>query len=322
VRPSFFHHLHPPTIPAPQARWRYTLGAGGLAVFLSLVLLITGAMEIFYYVPTPQDAASSIQSLTFLVPFGSLVRSLHYWAAQLLVLVVLVHLLRVVFTGAYARPRRFNYLLGVFLLVICLFLDFTGYVLRWDEGIHWALVTGTNLVRSIPIIGPGLYAILVGGNQPGAATLIRFYGWHIFGLALVLILVGGWHLFRVRRDGGVAVPPPETGPDWPFHSGGDFYGGRWARSLVFPVGAADAAPGGPFPVGGNRPTWNLSLAGHHPLLASCGTTSGTGRLVPARQPPCPAFGDPDRCRHTGTDIIISAPGQTSIIIPAAIAKYR
>ena len=213
MRPSFFHHLHPPTIPALQARWRYTLGAGGLAVFLSLVLVVTGALEMFYYVPTPENAAASIQALTFLVPFGGLVRNLHYWAAQLLVLVVLVHLLRVVFTGAYARPRRFNYLLGVFLLVICLFLDFTGYVLRWDAGIHWALVTGTNLVRSIPAIGPGLFNMLVGGSQPGAATLVRFYAWHIFGLTLVLILAGGWHLFRVRRDGGIAVPPPEARRD-------------------------------------------------------------------------------------------------------------
>ncbi len=210
MRPSFFHHLHPPTIPAPQARLRYTLGAGGLSVYLSLVLFVTGALEMFYYVPTPAEAASSIQLLTFLVPFGGLVRSLHYWAAQLLVLVVLVHLLRVIFTSAYARPRRFNYLLGLVLLVLCLFLDFTGYVLRWDEGIRWALVAGTNLVKSIPILGPGLYAMLVGGSQPGTATLVRFYAWHVFGLALALVIVGAWHLFRVRRDGGIAVPPPEA----------------------------------------------------------------------------------------------------------------
>jgi quinol-cytochrome oxidoreductase complex cytochrome b subunit len=210
MRPSFFHHLHPPTIPAPQARLRYTLGAGGLAVYLSLVLFLTGALEMFYYIPTPEEAASSIQLLTFLVPFGGLVRSLHYWAAQLLVLAVLVHLLRVVFTGAYARPRRFNYLLGLVLLVLCLFLDFTGYVLRWDEGIRWALVAGTNLAKSIPGLGQGLYTLLVGGSQPGAATLVRFYAWHVFGLALALFVVGAWHLFRVRRDGGIAVPPPEA----------------------------------------------------------------------------------------------------------------
>jgi quinol-cytochrome oxidoreductase complex cytochrome b subunit len=213
VRPSFFHHLHPPTIPAPQARLRYTLGAGGLAVFLTLVLIITGIVEMFYYVPVPEYAALSVQTLTYLVPFGGLVRSLHYWAAQLLVLVALVHLLRVIFTGAYARPRRFNYLLGLVLLVVCLFLDFSGYVLRWDEGIRWALVAGTNLVKTIPGVGPGLYGMLMGGAQPGPATLVRFYAWHIFGLSLVFLAVGGWHLFRVRRDGGIAVPPPEQRRD-------------------------------------------------------------------------------------------------------------
>jgi len=212
VRPSFFHHLHPPTIPAAQSRLRYTLGAGGLSVFFSLVLIVSGVLLMYYYTPTPQEAPLSIQTLTFLVPFGWLVRNLHYWAAQLLVLVVVIHLMRVVFTGACAPPRRFNYLLGLALLVICVLLDFTGYVLRWDTGIQWALVVGTNLVKTIPVVGGGLYAFLVGGSQPGAATLIRFYTWHIFGLTLILLIIGGWHLFRVRRDGGIAVPPPELRP--------------------------------------------------------------------------------------------------------------
>jgi quinol-cytochrome oxidoreductase complex cytochrome b subunit len=213
VRPNFFHHLHPPTIPARQARFRYTLAAGGLALFLMLILLATGILEMFYYVPTPDQAGSSIQALTFLVPYGGLVRNLHYWSAQFLVLVCLVHLLRVILTGAYAPPRRFNYLLGMGLLVLAVLLDFTGYVLRWDEGIRWALVAGTNLVKSIPILGNKLYLILVGGPQPGLATLLRFYNWHIFGLALVVLILGGWHLFRVRRDGGIAVPPPAMRPD-------------------------------------------------------------------------------------------------------------
>ncbi len=213
MRPSFFHHLHPPTIPAPQACFRYTLGAGGISVFLALVLLLTGILEVFYYVPTVDEAALSVQTITYLAPFGWLVRNLHYWAAQMLVLAVTLHLLRVIFTGAYIPPRRFNYLLGLALLALCLLLDFTGYVLRWDEGVRWALVTGTNLVREIPLLGPGMYAWLVGGSQPGGATLIRFYAWHIFGLALMLAFIGAWHLFRVRRDGGIAVPPPELRPD-------------------------------------------------------------------------------------------------------------
>jgi quinol-cytochrome oxidoreductase complex cytochrome b subunit len=213
MRPTFFHHLHPPTIPARQARLRYTLGAGGLAVFLALVTGVSGALEMFYYVPTPEGAGLSIQQLTFLVPFGGLVRNLHYWSAQLLLVFSALHLLRVVFTGAYGRPRRFNYLLGLGLLVLVLLFDFTGYGLRWDAGVQWALVTGTNLVRSIPLLGDPLYALIVGGEQPGAAMLTRFYAWHIFGLTLAVLILGVWHLFRVRRDGGIAVPPPELRTD-------------------------------------------------------------------------------------------------------------
>ncbi len=208
MRPSFFHHLHLPTVPAAQARWRYTLGAGGIAVFLVLVIAATGILELVYYVPTPDQAPVSVQAISFLVPFGGLVRNLHFWAAQLLVIVSGIHLGRVVLTGAYAPPRRFNYLLGLALFVVSVLMDFTGYVLRWDQGIQWALVVGTNLVKTIPGIGDSLYLVLTGGSQPGAATLLRFYSWHIFGLALVLAILLVWHAFRVRRDGGIAVPPP------------------------------------------------------------------------------------------------------------------
>jgi quinol-cytochrome oxidoreductase complex cytochrome b subunit len=208
MRPNFFHHLHPPTIPSRQARLRYTLAAGGLALFLGLVLLVTGLLEMFYYIPSPEQASTSIQTITFLVPYGGLVRNLHFWSAQFLVIVTLVHLFRVILTGAYAPPRRLNYLLGMGLLVLAVLLDFTGYVLRWDQGIHWALITGTNLVRSIPFVGVPLYTLLVGGAQPGPATLIRFYAWHIFGLSLAACILVAWHIFRIRRDGGIAVPPP------------------------------------------------------------------------------------------------------------------
>ena len=149
-RPNFFDHLHPPTIPARQSRLRFTLGAGGLAVFLCLILLVTGILEMFYYIPTPDHAAVSVEVITSLVPFWALSRNLHVWAAQAVMIVMSVHLLRVVLTGAYARHRRLNYLIGLGMLVLVLLLDFTGYVLRWDEGIRWALVVGTNLLKTIP----------------------------------------------------------------------------------------------------------------------------------------------------------------------------
>ena len=213
MRPSFLHHLHPPTIPAKQSRWRYTLGAGGTAVFLMLVLGATGILEMFYYIPTPDQAAQSVQTISYLVPFGGLVRNLHYWAAQLLLIVTAVQLVRVIFTGSYAPPRRFNYLLGLALFIFAILLDFTGYILRWDQGIQWALVVGTNLIKTVPWIGNSLYIVLTGGTQPGLPTLIRFYAWHIFGLTLGGMILMIWHAFRVRRDGGIAVPPPHLRVD-------------------------------------------------------------------------------------------------------------
>ena len=94
------------------------------------------------------------------------------------------------------------------MFVLAILLNFTGYILRWDQGIQWALVVGTNLLKTIPFIGDSLYQIITGGVQPGPATLIRFYAWHIFALALPLVIFIGWHIFRLRRDGGIAVPPP------------------------------------------------------------------------------------------------------------------
>jgi quinol-cytochrome oxidoreductase complex cytochrome b subunit len=212
-RPNFFHHLHPPTIPTFQARWRYTLGAGGMAVFLCLVLFVTGVLEMFYYIPTPEHAAVSVEVLTSLVPFGALIRNLHFWSAQALMIVVSVHLLRVVLTGAYARHRRLNYLIGLAMLVLVLLVDFTGYVLRWDEGIRWALIVGTNLLKTIPGIGDSLYQLAVCGSEPGPSSLERFYTWHIFVLTAGMIILGAWHIFRVGRDGGIAVPPPDQRKD-------------------------------------------------------------------------------------------------------------
>jgi quinol-cytochrome oxidoreductase complex cytochrome b subunit len=209
-RSTFFHHLHPPTIPRREARFQYTFGLGGAAFFLFVVLVVTGLLEMFYYIPSVDHANSSVQLLTFLVPYGWLARGVHYWAAQGLVVVTVLHLLRVAFTGAYKAPRRFNWLLGVSLLVLVVLLDFTGYVLRWDVDIEWALLVGTNLLKSIPAIGEPLYGLIVGGSEVGGDTVVRFYAWHVFGLALLAVIAIGWHIFRVRRDGGISSADQRT----------------------------------------------------------------------------------------------------------------
>lgn len=202
-RPSFFHHLHPPTIPKREASFTYNFGLGGLAVFLFLVVGVTGALEMFYYVPSLEQANASVQTITFLVPFGWIIRAAHYWSAQALIVVSVLHLLRVALTGAY-KDRRFNWLLGLIALVLTLFINFSGYALRWDQDITWALLVGTNLIKTIPFIGVALYGAVVGGDQINSATPPRLYAWHIFGLTLIAVIVIVWHLFKVRRDGGIA----------------------------------------------------------------------------------------------------------------------
>ena len=203
-RPNFFYHLHPPTIPRREGSFRYTFGLGGISVLLFLVLAVTGLLLTFFYVSTPDRAADSIQVITYQVPFGWLVRNLHYWAAQWMVIVVALHLLRVIFTGAYKAPRKTNYVIGTALLVGTWLLNFTGYVLRWDDGTHWALVVGTNLVKETPLIGSLLYQAIVGGTEVGAATTTRLYGWHLFGLTIPAFILMVWHGFKVRRDGGIS----------------------------------------------------------------------------------------------------------------------
>ena len=205
-RPNFFYHLHPPTLPAREAGFRYTFGLGGISVLLFLVLAVTGVLLTFFYVPTPDGAFASIQVISFQVPFGWLMRNLHYWAAQGMLIAVALHMLRVIFTGSYKPPRRANYVIGVALLAGTLLLDFTGYVLRWDDGTRWALVVGTGLLRETPLVGSALYQTIVGGSDIGGATTLRFYAWHILGLAVPALILIGWHAFKVRRDGGISHP--------------------------------------------------------------------------------------------------------------------
>lgn len=202
-RPNFFYHLHPPTIPAREARFRYTFGLGGISLLLFIVLVVTGVLEMFVYTPTTEEAYESIRQITYLAPFGWLLRNMHFWAGQMMVGTVALHMARVVFSGGY-KGRRFNWLIGLALLVLTLVLDFTGYVLRWDQDTGWALMVGTNLIKEVPAIGPALYQLLVGGEEIGGPALLRFYAWHVFGLALLAFVFIAWHIFRVRRDGGIS----------------------------------------------------------------------------------------------------------------------
>ena len=209
---SILFALHPRELPAASVRFTYTLGLGGITVLAGIIAITTGILLTFYYVPTPERAYPSVVFIEDVVAWGSLVRALHYWSAQLMVVGATLHLLRVVYTAAFGRPRRFNWLLGLALLVLTLLWDFSGYVLRWDEAAHWALLVGTNLVRLIPVLGESLYLMLVGDVAVGAAALLRFYGWHVIGLTAVVVFGVVYHLFRVHVDGGISHPPGQRRP--------------------------------------------------------------------------------------------------------------
>ena len=204
ARPNFFEHLHPPTIPAREARFGYTFGLGGMSLVLFLSLIVTGVPLMFVYVPTAVSAADSIRTITYVAPYGWLLRNMHYWATVLLLLTTSLHLLRVVFSGSYKKPRQFNWLLGLIILLFSLLLSFSGYVLRWDVDTYGALTVGTHITQQFPVIGNWLYQILVGGTDISDTTLVRFYTWHTLGLVVPVLLLMGWHAFRVRRDGGIS----------------------------------------------------------------------------------------------------------------------
>jgi quinol-cytochrome oxidoreductase complex cytochrome b subunit len=203
---SIIYALHPEKIPVSGVRFTYTLGLGGVAVLAALITALTGVALTFYYVPTPTDAHASVILMSDVVSFGAVMRGLHYWAAQAMVSAVTLHLARVVFTGGYRPPREFNWLIGVALLVVTLVWDFTGYVLRWDDGAYWVFLVGTNLLREIPMWGDAIYRAIVGDVQISANALLHFYGWHIFGLTIVGVFGVVYHLWRLRKDGGISRP--------------------------------------------------------------------------------------------------------------------
>lgn len=147
-RPNFYEHLRTPTTPEPAARFAYTFHLGAISAALFIILLITGILEMFVYVPTPEQANASLKLLAFAAPYGWLVRNMHYWAGQAMVVTVTLHLIRVAFSGGYKR-RRSNWLIGMALLVLTLLVDFTGFILRWDDRGSYALQVGANIVRSI-----------------------------------------------------------------------------------------------------------------------------------------------------------------------------
>jgi quinol-cytochrome oxidoreductase complex cytochrome b subunit len=207
---NVFLHVYPVKVPNRVLRMRYSLRLGFIAAVLFGILLVTGVYLMFVYTPSVGSAYGDMQHLKTGVGFGQLVRNVHRWAAHLMVLVVGLHLVRVFYAGAYKKPREFNWVIGVMLLLITLGFSFTGYLLPWDQLSYWAVTVGTNLVHYVPLIGNKLQDLLIGGPQVGQTTLLRFYALHVAVLPFLLALMLTVHIWRVRKD-GFAVERPTAG---------------------------------------------------------------------------------------------------------------
>jgi quinol-cytochrome oxidoreductase complex cytochrome b subunit len=198
---NVFLHVYPVKVPNRVLRMRYSLRLGFIAAVLFGILVVTGVYLMFVYTPSVSSAYGDMQHLKTGVGFGQLIRNVHRWAAHLMVLVVALHLVRVFYAGAYKKPREFNWVIGVMLLLITLGFSFTGYLLPWDQLAYWAVTVGTNLVRYVPLAGNRLQDLLIGGPQVGQTTLLRFYALHVAVLPLSLALLLTVHIWRVRKDG-------------------------------------------------------------------------------------------------------------------------
>ncbi len=212
---SLVLHLHPSKVPARTLSWTYTWGLGGLSALLVTILALTGIFLELNYTPSPAQAYEDILSLRADTWFGDLLRNIHHWSANLLVIVAVLHLMRVFFTGSHRSPRELNWLLGVGMLLLVLAANFTGYLLPWDQLAFWAITVGTSIITYIPIVGPFLSRLLLGGPEVGATTLLHFYSLHISFIPIGIVILMSYHFWRVRKDGGLSIPKSSSESEEP-----------------------------------------------------------------------------------------------------------
>jgi quinol-cytochrome oxidoreductase complex cytochrome b subunit len=218
---NFFLHIHPVKVHRHSLKATYTFGLGLIASFLFLILTVTGVLLMFYYVPSTTQAYDRMLDLRGTVAFGIFLRNMHRWAAHAMVAVVFLHMCRVFLTGAYKPPREFNWVIGVFLLLVTFFLSFTGYLLPWDQLAFWAITVGTSIAGYAPVFGKEVKFLLLGDSTVGQEALLRFYVLHVAVLPIVLTMLATIHFWRIRKDGGLARPAEEDAASGDASGAGD-----------------------------------------------------------------------------------------------------
>ena len=187
--------------PVPNHLKRWWFALGGTPAYLFVVQIVTGILLAFYYQPSPTTAYESVRYITEDASFGWYLRSLHKWGATLMIAAVILHQMRVFFTGAYRRPRELNWMIGMTLLACTLLLGFTGYSLVFEQLSYWGATVGANISDTVPVVGPLIKQVMLGGEAYNDRTLSRFFILHAAVLPVTLILVLMMHIALVRLHG-------------------------------------------------------------------------------------------------------------------------
>ncbi len=203
---SLILHFRPRSVQERTLRFTLTWGLGGMAVVMVGMLFGTGLMLKFVYQPFPDRAYESILHLQQNIIFGQLIRNIHHWSGNTLLIVVFLHFLRVFFTGAFHPPRQLNWVIGLAMFIAVLTSNITGYLLPWDQLAFWAITVCTGMLEYLPGIGNGLQMLVRGGNEIGPETLSIFFAIHTAVIPASLLILMPFHFWRVRKAGGLVVP--------------------------------------------------------------------------------------------------------------------
>ena len=210
IQQNVFLHLFSVKIRRRALDFSVTWYLGTLSLATFAILTATGVLLMLYYHPSVPQAYADMKDLQFVVSAGVFLRNLHRWSAHAMVLLVFAHMFKVFYRGAYRPPREFNWVIGVMLLLITLFLSYTGYLLPWDQLAFWAITVGSNILSAVPLMGRKVRFLILGGNTVNANALLRFYVLHCVILPLTALLLIAIHFWRIRKDGGLLTGDNKT----------------------------------------------------------------------------------------------------------------
>ncbi len=215
---NFFLHVQGVKTHINTLRPAYTFGLGIASLFLLLITILSGVLLMIYYNPSIENAYNTVKDITYVVFGGKLIRNIHKWAGEGMIIFVMLHMARVFYTGSYKRGREFNWVIGIMLLVLTFGINLSGYMLPWDQLSYWALVIVANIIQSPKEITDSLgitqyfdiggfsKEFFLGGLAAGKESLTRVYLLHIMLFPIFLFLFLGMHFWRIRKDGGLTKP--------------------------------------------------------------------------------------------------------------------